>query len=709
MKDYSRHEEYRVFSSQFMAVKKPAFNEKTCLGPYLPKEGLKAEEILKAMTLEEKIDYLSGINNFCTKPLERLGVPAAVSADATSGIRNIDIDGTMLPCGEAMAATFNRSLVRKAASVVARDGRRAGVSILLGPGVNMVRIPTGGRNFEYMGEDPYLAGEMAASYIQGVNDEKVITTVKHLACNNSDYNRNRDNAVVSERALREIYLPAFKKAIEKGGSLGVMTSYNLINGEHGSENKHLIEDILRTEWGFDGLVMSDWISLYSAEAVMHHGVDLEMPFNQYLNQESVGRLLKEGKITEEEIDRKVLHTLSALERSGVFQRPVNDTSIQKTERDSETAYQVATEGIILLKNESSLLPLAPKTTRNIVILGANAERLPYSGGGSCFIMTDVHQKTIPEVLEEKLEDAIITVSSSSRWYEDEALMKAVKEADVVLYETGFDELIESEFYDKSYELPNDDAEGIRKAAELSDKVVVVVTSGGDWEKKSWIEKVPAVIDGLFLGERAAEAQVDVLFGFRNPSGKLPFTLAHEMMDYPTVSHYPEDYDRIDDYRQGMKIEEDPSQNPVFDNPYDEGIFIGYRYFDSEKKDVAFPFGHGLSYTTFSYSGLEVEKNQDGVSVSFLLKNTGKMDGKETSLVFIHDTESSIKAYQELKGFEKTELKEGEEKKVSIQIPYEEFGRYDEEQGCWVVDKHTYTIRVGASSRDIRLEENVSLN
>lgn len=690
-----------------MAVKKPAFNEKTCLGPYTPKEGLRAEEIVKAMTLEEKIDYLSGINNFCTKPIERLGVPAAVSADATSGIRNVDIDSTMLPCGEAMAASFNRDLVRQAASVVARDGRRAGVSIILGPGVNIVRIPTGGRNFEYMGEDPYLSGEISSAYIKGAKDENVITTVKHFACNNSDYNRNKDNAIVSERALREIYLPAFKKAIDNG-TLGIMTSYNLINGEHGSENEHLLTDILRKEWGFDGLVMSDWISLYNAEAVMHHGVDLEMPFNMILNQESIKKLLEEGKITEKEIDDKVYHTLKTLERAGVFSRTVDDKSIKKTPEDSEIAYRVGAEGAILLKNDKNLLPLNGKELKKIVILGFQAEHLAYSGGGSCFIMTDVPQKTMKEALLERIPGVEVTVSSSSQWYEDAAMAAKVKEADVVLYETGFDQLIESEFYDKSYELPNDDAKGILKAAELTEKLVVIVTSGGDWEKKSWLGRVSTLIDGLFLGERAADIQSDILLGLVNPSGKLPFTLAYDMYDYPSMGHYPKDYDRIDDYRQGMKVQTEESQNPVFDNVYEEGIYVGYRYFDTQKKTVAFPFGHGLSYTTFSYSGLSLKKEKDGVQVTWTVKNTGDRNGKETSLIFIHDTVSTDKPYQELKGFEKVELAPGEEKVLTSFLPEEDFGRFDEDSNSWVIDHHTYQIRVGASSRDIRLEDNVTL-
>ncbi len=662
-----------------------------------------AEEIFSRMTDDEKIEYISGIDSFGIKAIPRLDLPAIWTTDTTSGVRGWDIDGTVMPAAVAMAASFDRGLIYKCAQSIADECRAVGVSVLLGPGVNIARTPVCGRNFEYMGEDPYLAGEMASAYIKGAQSQGVVTTVKHFACNNSDYNRHKENVVVDERTLREIYLPAFEKSVKEGGSLGVMTSYNLVNGVYASQNEHLVDDILRGEWGYEGFVISDWTSLYDTVGPIKSGVDLEMPDGKWFSAPKIRQALSSGQISMQDIDKKVLRLLKVWERLGILDRPVSEHPEKiGCAENRRNALDMARESITLLKNLEGRLPLKEKGIKKIAMLGYNSEVTPTGGGGSAFIIKPSPNDSLPQELKKRLPDAEIVVLGWD-WAKTEANLETVREADAVIYSTGFDKVFESETYDRPYELLEAEAEGIRRAKGLNSNTIVILHSGGDCETRSWVDAVDAVLFAYYLGDEGAPALADVLFGDVNPSGHLPFTIARDEKDYSTMISLPEDYWWIDDGRRGVPGQGDPEIGTVTDLEYTEGILVGYRWFDTKSLAVEFPFGHGLSYTTFEYSDARTEVADGNVLVTFKVRNTGPVKGAEVAQVYVHDMMPSIsKPEQELRGFERIELSPGEEKTVSMKLDPRAFSHYDTENGRWREDAGSYEIRIGSSSRDIRL-------
>ena len=678
--------------------KKPIKNGKT------PHQTLSAQEILEAMTKDEKIDYISGIESFCVRPIDRLGLPGVWMADATSGVRGWDIDGAVMPSGVAMAASFDRDLIAKCAKDVAEECRGVGVSVLLGPGVNMARIPVCGRNFEYMGEDPFLAGEMAASYVRGAQEGGVVTTVKHFACNNSDYNRHKENAVVDERTLREIYLPAFEKAVREGGSLGVMTSYNQVNGTYASENAHLLDDILRGEWDYSGFVVSDWTSLYDTVGPVKHGVDIEMPGAQWFTRSRIKKALASGMITMDDIDRKVLRLLKVWERMGILSRPVAENSGCIGSRKHRTdALHMAQESITLLKNDTGMLPLSKRRLKKLVILGYNAVDMPISGGGAAFVTKKEPIKNLEKAFKERIPDLQVT-SLGWHWQDRKGNHKLVKEADAVIYATGYDRVFECEMFDRPYELLEGEAEGIRLAASLNPNTIVVIHSGGDCETSSWIDSVNSLIFAYYLGGEGADALADVILGKINPSGHLPFTIAKKADDYSTMRNLPDDYWIPDNRRRGYPGQGNPKVGQITDVVYDEGIHIGYRWFDTNNLDVEFPFGHGLSYTSFSYSDLNLQREGAYVKVHFTVMNTGRKSGTAVPQVYVHDSTPCIeKSEQALCAFERVTLSPGESAEVSITVDPRAFSHFDTGSGSWKFDPGQYEIRVGASSRDIRMK------
>lgn len=662
-----------------------------------------AEEIFSRMTDDEKIEYISGIDSFGIKAIPRLDLPAIWTTDTTSGVRGWDIDGTVMPAAVAMAASFDRELIYKCARSIADECRGVGVSVLLGPGVNIARTPVCGRNFEYMGEDPYLAGEMASAYIKGAQSQGVVTTVKHFACNNSDYNRHKENVIVDERTLREIYLPAFEKSVKEGGSLGVMTSYNLVNGVYASQNEHLVDDILRGEWGYEGFVISDWTSLYDTVGPIKSGVDLEMPDGKWFSALKIRQALSSGQITMRDIDKKVLRLLKVWERLGILDRPVSEHPEKiGCAENRRNALDMARESITLLKNSEGRLPLKGKGIKKIAMLGYNSEVTPTGGGGSAFIIKPSPNDSLPQELKKRLPDAEIVVLGWD-WAKTEANLETVREADAVIYSTGFDKVFESETYDRPYELLEAEAEGIRRAKGLNSNTIVILHSGGDCETRSWVDAVDAVLFAYYLGDEGAPALADVLFGDVNPSGHLPFTIARDEKDYSTMISLPEDSWWIDDQRRGVPGQGDPKVGTITDLEYTEGILVGYRWFDTKSLTVEFPFGHGLSYTTFAYSDARTEVSDGNVLVTFKIRNTGAVKGTEVAQVYVHDMMPCIsKADQELRGFERIGLSPGEEKTLSVKLDSRAFSHYDTENGRWHRAAGSYEIRIGSSSRDIRL-------
>lgn len=659
-----------------------------------------AKRLVAELTDEEKLSLLSGIEEFCIPGVERLGLKPVWMSDASMGLRGWQAPVTDFPAMVAMAATFDTALLHEVGTTLARECRALGVGILLGPGVNIARVPVCGRNFEYCGEDPFLAGEIAASYIEGVQGEQVIATVKHFACNNSEYDRHKSNSVVDERTLREIYLPAFRRAVD-AGVLALMTSYNQVNGAYASEHPYLLESILRNEWKFEGLVVSDWDSLYSTAPALVDGVDLEMPAAKWFSPERVGKAIADGSASFSDIDAKLVHLFTAYERSALFTRPLIDhTIVLGCEQHRSVALQVARESVVLLKNEGSLLPLKKQPGMTLCVGGVNAYRVA-SGGGSSMVVPVNEQLSFAEAMLK--EEGVRVVLLPANWQRKKRYRSSVASSDAVIMVTGFDHIQESEAYDKPWDLPRSEISAIEKASELNKHCIVVVQSGGGVRLTGFVDRTPVMLYGFFLGSSTAQALTDLLFGRCNPSGRLPFTLAKEIEDYRSMKNYPRDYAKITVARikggQG-----DPSKRFVWDLPYREALMVGYRQFDTEKQDVLFPFGHGLSYTSFGYSDLRIEGKPDKmVSVSCWVENLGEIAGSTVVQLYLHElSPACFRPFQELKAFSRIELAPKEKRRITFSLADDAFSHYDTEQWGFVAGDGQFEVRVGQSSRDIRL-------
>lgn len=663
------------------------------------KYNLNVKKLISQMTLDEKIDYISGINEFCIRGIERLNLKEIWTTDATAGVRGWDEKVTVFPSPIAMAATFNRDLASKVSSEICKETKAVGASILLAPGVNIARVPTCGRNFEYFGEDPYLSGEMAKAYIEAANKVGVVTTVKHFACNNSDYDRHKADSVVDERTLHEIYLPAFKKAVDSG-TLGVMTSYNLINGVYASENEYLIETILRKKWDFKGFVISDWTSVYSTINAVKHGVDLEMPKGVWFTKDKIMDALNNNKINEADIDKKIFNILTVVKKAGLLD---DDKQVSTFELHSkaaqDAAYQVAIESITLLKNDTNLLPLDKSEIKKIVIIGKNRDVIP-SGGGSSHIIPKVKMIS----LEEKLKCENFEVESFNRkWFKDKIKREIVRNSDLVIIKTGFDNVDESEAYDRDYEIEKKEVQSIIEANKLNSKTITIINSGGAFNP-NWVDKAQTLLLSYYLGEKESDALFDIIFNKVSPCGKLPFTIAKKFEDYESTKYYYQDYNKFS-VKRIRKGQGNPNIRKIKKIEYKEGLLVGYRDFRTNNKEVAFDFGFGLSFATFKYSNLDLIKDGDKILVNFSIENTSEVDAKETAFIFVHAIDSRVfRVEEELKGFEKVELNANEKKSVSIKLNLDAFKYYSEDKHDWVLENCNFEIRVNSSANKIELRE-----
>ncbi len=677
-----------------------------------------AHVLAQAMTLDEQIDMLSGKDDLALRGLPSLGLPDVWCSDATSGVRCFG-PAAAFPAGISMAAAWNSDLMYRIGTILAEECRAVGVSILLGPGVNITRVPVCGRNFEYFGEDPFLSGELAVSYIKGLQDHGVTGVVKHLACNNSEYDRHRSNSVVDERTLREIYLPAFEAAVVKGRCRAVMAAYNQVNGTYTSEHPHLLDEILRGEWGFPYLVMSDWNSLYSTQETLEHGVDLEMPKARWLTKRKVRSLLRKGKISEAMITSKVMRILETCRDTGAYHRRVKDPNAKVlTQEHISEALNASREGIVLLKNKDALLPV--KQGAGIVLMGCCAADTPTGGGGSSFMRVDPSHPH----LEEALRNAGLLVTYFKGTVIQDKDKQKLKEADYIVIATGFNRIWESEAYDRPYDLPNQEAKLILDAAKLNSSLIVLLHGGGDMETKSWIDAAPAVLFAGYLGMHRGTAPADIITGKAVPSGKLPFTMAKRLQDHPAMrTYYKKPWNMS--FLRVFGPQGRPGFRKTSDLHYEEGIMVGYRHFDTNQVEPVFPFGHGLSYTSFAYNHLMVSPMEIGwedftkagtsidggpvVQVSCSVRNTGNIAGAEVLQLYIHDETSFImRPEQELKGFCKVFLEAGSEQRVTINLPARAFMYYDEKRETWKAEPGFYEVRIGSSSRDIRLKTKVHL-
>ena len=659
-----------------------------------------AKRLLQELNEEEKLSLLSGINGFCIPGVPRLGLKPVWTSDASMGLRGWKVPVTDFPAMVAMAATFNRDLLTDVGMCLGRECRALGVGVLLGPGVNIARVPVCGRNFEYCGEDPYLAGEIAFAYIQGVQSQGIVATVKHYACNNSENDRHKSNSVVDERSLREIYLPAFKRSVE-AGVLAVMTSYNQVNGTYCSEHPYLLDVILRNEWGFDGLVLSDWDSLYSTEKALKDGVDLEMPSAKWFAPEKVKRSLAEGTVSMDSIDTKILHLFTAYEKAGLFFRPLVDPTIQNgCDEHREVALSVAKESVVLLKNEMALLPLRKHKGMVICVCGSNAYKVA-AGGGSSHIIPLGKTDTFADAMLK--EEGVQVVLLPASWQRKKALRDRVASSDAVIMVTGFDHILESETYDKVWSLPKGEVSEIESASKLNKHCILVVQSGGAVHLLPFIDAIPSVLFAFFLGSSTAESLTDIIFGRSNPSGKLPFTIARELSDYQSMRNYPSDYASTS-LKKIKGGQGDPTKRFVQDLEYREALMVGYRQFDTQGQEVLYPFGHGLSYTEFSYRDLRVAYADDNkVLVSCFLENSGEAEGSTVVQLYVHElVPSFFSPDQELKAFTKIKLAPKEKAQIEFELSEEAFSHYRPDAWKFFVGTGQFEVRVGESSRDIRL-------
>ena len=658
------------------------------------------KKIVSEMTLEEKAGMCSGLDFWHLKEVEHLGIPKVMVSDGPHGLRKQDEKGDHLGINDSIkavcfppavlsACSFDRGLMEEMGKAIGREAQANDVSVVLGPAVNIKRSPLCGRNFEYYSEDPYLAGEIAAAFVKGVQSQHVGTSIKHFAANNQEYRRMSSSSEVDERTLREIYFPAFETAVKKAQPYTFMCSYNQINGTFASENKWLLTDVLRGEWGFKGYVMSDWGAVNDRVKGLEAGLELEMPASGGDNDAMIVKAVKDGALEEKILDQAVERILRIIFEYADHRKPQEFTM----EKNHEEAQHIAEESMVLLKNENHILPL--KTSEKAAFIGGFARNPRFQGGGSshinCFKTTNV--------LDSVPCDAQVVYAEgfpADRDFYDKALadeaVKAAAEADKAVIFAGLPESFESEGYDRSHmRLPECQNRLITEILKVQPNTVIVLHNGSPVEMP-WLGEIKGLLETYLGGQAGGAAAANILYGKINPSGKLAETMPLKLSDNPSYLNFG----------GGEKVE------------YREGIFVGYRYYDTKEMDMAFPFGYGLSYTTFAYSNLKLSMEnpteKDTVMVSADVTNTGKSAGKEVVQLYIRDlTGSAIRPEKELKGFEKVFLEPGETKTVTMELNKRSFAWYNTELHDWFAASGDYEILVGASSRDIRLTETLHLN
>lgn len=665
-------------------------------------EASKIKDLVAAMTLEEKAGLCSGGDFWHTKAVERLGIPDIMVSDGPHGLRKQDLEGDHLgvndsisavcfPAGCGAATSFNRELIQSMGEALGDECQSENVAVILGPAVNIKRSPLCGRNFEYYSEDPYLASEIAAAHINGVQSRNVGTSIKHFMANNQETRRMSVNALIDERALHEIYLSTFENAIKKSKPWTVMSSYNKVNGPYVGENRQLMTDFLRDECGFDGLVMSDWGAVGDRVAGLEAGLDLEMPTSKGVRDRLIVEAVKTGAIDESVVD-------TACERIlGIVYRAVeNHNPSARTDWDDEheEARKIAEETIVLLKNDDNILPL--KAGNDIAFIGKYAQKPRFQGGGS----SHINCIKVTSVLDEVKAQGISGVTYAQGFDDeedvvDEALeaeaIRAAKAADVAVIFAGLPDAFESEGFDRSHmRMPDCQNHLISEIAKVQPNVVVVLHNGSPVEMP-WLDEVKGVVESYLGGEAVGGAQCDILFGKVNPSAKLAETFPYKLEDNPSF---------LTGFGSGDEV------------VYSEGIFVGYRYYDKKKMPVMFPFGYGLSYTTFEYSNMKVsDKIMDDsktLTVKLDVTNSGTVAGKEIVQLYVADLESTaIRPVKELKNFEKVYLEPGETKTVTMTLDKRAFAYYEPRIKDWYVEGGEFEIMAGKSSRDIVLSEKIT--
>lgn len=644
----------------------------------------KARNLVSQMTLWEKCMLISGKKGgFHTFEIARLGIPSIRMADGPQGVRN-KTKSTFYPCGISLAATWNPAVSQEVGRGLGLDCKARGVDILLGPGVNIYRSAHCGRNFEYYGEDPFLSSEIACSYITGLQSEGVMATIKHFAANNQEEWRHRTNSVVDERTLNEIYFPVFKNAVQKAGVGAVMTSYNPLNGVHAAENKDLIKGTLKGRWGFEGIVMSDWKSTYTTIGCVESGLDLEMPGGFFLNYEALSELIDRGIVSESDIDSKCINILRTFIRFGFLDKKNNASTLPLDNQECcDIAYSAALEGPVMLKN-AGVLPL-DKKDRNIVLIGPNADFIPYGGGSGAVTAIDGRTTTIYSAMKSlggKRNINLLKPDENGQ-YDSEA----IRNADVVIVCVGFHKDTEKEGADRTFYLPEGQDNLVKTTAGLNDKVIVTVNSGGE-VALPWIEDVEGLIMSWYPGQEGGKALAAILYGNISPSGRLPFTFWGSEDKNPSSKYYGTKYNPVP-----------PAwRDSLAHTLYHEGIFLGYRGMEKFNTTPLFPFGYGLTYSSFEYSDFKVEPCYGGFNVTFTLKNIGKTAAAEVAQVYVSAVTPNLpRAGRELKGFRKVWLEPGESQRVSIFLDRDSFAYYDTGRHDFFVESGDYKISIASDA------------
>jgi len=791
----------------------------------------RVDAILSQMTLEEKITYIGGINDFFIRPVPRVGIPELKMSDGPMGVHDYGLT-TAYPATIALAATFDADLGLRVGAMLGDDARARGVHFILAPAMNIYRAPMCGRNFEYLGEDPFLASRMAVSLIKGIQSKHVIATAKHFMGNNQEYERHKVSSNIDERTMREIYLPAFEASVKEAKVGAIMDSYNLTNGIHMTQNDYLNNQILKKEWGFRGILMSDWDSTYDGVAAANGGLDLEMPSGKFMNVKTLVAPVNEGKVSVATIDEKVRRILRTAMEFGFFDKPQTDSSIPPYSQPGRAlTLEESRKSMVLLKNSGNLLPVDKSKT--VAVIGPNAYPAVPGGGGSAqtkpfasvsFMegisnylgaagkvlyaedapdLADVFQRVefitgpggesglkgeyfnneqltgdpalvrtdktvafkwgddsyisggpvdhfsirwtgyfIPKTTDDykfytSADDGVRlyidgepviddwkrhaeTLDSFGKRFEagkpyqikleyfeatggatasfgvaaaSESIGKETKalaaKADVVILCVGFDPATESEGFDRTFRLPAGQDELIRQISSVNKNTIVVITSGGAVDMTRWIDQIPGIIEAWYPGQEGGTALAQILFGEYSPSGKLPASFERQWEDNPTFKTY---------YTKPGELQVD----------YSEGVFVGYRHYDRATVKPLFPFGYGLSYTTFAYSNLKVSPGAGNlnqpVTVTFDLKNTGKREAAEVAQVYVGDTHASVpRPVKELKGFARVQLKPGESRRVSVTLDRRAFSFYDVKKKDWSAESGQFGILVGSSSQKIELQ------
>ena len=688
------------------------------------------EKLIKKMTLEEKVGLLHGNSKFYVAGVERLGIPEWSLSDGPHGVRAeinrhdwayagwTNDSASYFPTGTAFAAAWNPELAYRRGEVLGEEARWRKKDVLLGPGVNIIRSPLCGRNFEYMSEDPYMNSVLAVAYIKGLQSRDVACSVKHFAVNNQETNRTTVDVECSERALREIYLPAFKAAVQEGGALTVMAAYNKFRGEFCAENNYLVRKILRNEWGFDGVYVTDWGAAHSTVPSMEAGLDLEMgtlidKYEDWYYANPLIEAVKSGKIPMSLVDEKVGDVLRVMIKTNVLDPKKRfGPGSMNTKEHQQATYDAAAEAIVLLKNQNNLLPLDFSSIKSLAVIGDNATR-KHSNGGLSSEIKAVYEVTPLEALHAEWGDKVdirfaqgyeklstfvegsnngqSSGTFSSKTQESDALLKEAVEvartSDVALLVCGLNHDYDTESFDRlNMDIPYGQVELIQEVVKANPRTIVVMIAGSPLNMAAVDICSPAIVWAWFNGMEGGNALVDVLSGKVNPSGKMPFTTPVSLDQSPAhaLGNFP---------GRDLKVN------------YEEDILVGYRWFDTKGLPVVYPFGYGLSYTTFNYSNLNTDKKTydqaDTIQATFTLTNTGDREGAEVAQLYVSDPVCSVmRPVKELKGFKKVFLKPGESRRITLDIPVSSLAFYSEAQSQFVVEPGEFILQLGASASDI---------